>query len=242
MAASASSSSAPWRSGLEGARAHFWPGVAVQVACFGLVLAYYRCPPAREALTHLMKLRLAMGFAFAILSTGLFGGFLPFCYLHFAKGRGGPARYRWPQGLALTAFWAYKGFEVDLFYRILARTVGPGHGAATIASKVVIDQFIYCPVVAIPLTVAIYQWTEANFDGAAVLSDWRTPGWYVRRVLPVLISNLGVWIPAAAIIYALPTPLQLPLQNLVLCFFTLLIAHQTRTQAVEPATRLDCPL
>ncbi len=241
MAASASPS-APWRSGLEGARAHFWPGVVLQVACLGLLLAYYRWPPAREALAHLMKLKLAMGFSFGILSTGLFGGLLPFCYLHLAKDRDGRARYRWTQGLALTAFWAYKGFEVDLFYRILARTIGPGHDVATILSKVVIDQFIYCPVVAVPVTVAIYQWTEANFDGEAVLADWRMPAWYVRRVLPVLISNLGVWIPAVAIIYALPTPLQLPLQNLVLCFFTLLIAHQTRTQTVEPAPGLDCPL
>ena len=241
MAASASPS-APWRSGLEGARAHFWPGVALQVVCFGLVLSYYRYPPAREALAHLMKLKLAMGYSFGILSTGLFGGFLPFCYLHFSKERGGPARYRWSQGLALTVFWAYKGLEVDVFYRVLARTVGPGHDVATILSKVVIDQFLYCPVIAIPITAAIYQWTETNFDWAAAVSDWRTPGWYLRRVLPVLISNLGVWVPAVAIIYALPTPLQLPLQNLVLCFFTLLIAHQTRTPALEPAPAIDCPL
>jgi len=29
--------------------------------------------------------------------------------------------------------------------------------------------------------------------------------------LPTLIANAGVWIPGAAIIYSLPTPLQLPL-------------------------------
>jgi hypothetical protein len=49
-------------------------------------------------------------------------------------------------------------------------------------------------------------------------------------VLPTLIANFGVWVPAVAIIYALPTPLQLPLQNLVLCFFTLLLAHLNRRQ------------
>jgi hypothetical protein len=40
-----------------------------------------------------------------------------------------------------------------------------------------------------------------------------------------MIANIAVWIPAVAIIYALPTALQLPLQNLVLLFFTLLLAH-----------------
>lgn len=233
-----SAPSAPWRSGWQGVRAHFWPGVAVQIACLVLVLAYYRCPPAREALAAIMRVKLAMGFSFGVLSTGLFGGFLPFCYLRC----GGRARYRWAQGWALTAFWAYKGFEVDLFYRVLARTIGTGHGFATIAPKVVIDQFLYCPAFAVPVTVAVYQWTEANFDCAAFGADWRKPHWYRRRALPVLLSNLGVWIPAVAIIYALPTPLQLPLQNLVLCFFTLLVAHQTRAQEVDPPVGLDCPL
>jgi hypothetical protein len=216
--------------------------VTLQAACLALVLAYYRYPPAREALARIMQLKLAMGFSFGVLSTGFFGGFLPFCYLHSAKYRGGRPHYRWAQGLALTAFWAYKGFEVDLFYRVLAWTVGTGHALATILPKALIDQGFYCPVFAVPVTVAVYQWTEANFDWSATIADWRAPHWYQRRVLPVLLSNLGVWLPAVALIYALPTLLQLPLQNLVLCFFTLLIAHQTRAQSAEPAPGLDCPL
>jgi hypothetical protein len=43
-----------------------------------------------------------------------------------------------------------------------------------------------------------------------------------------LIANMAVWVPAVAVIYALPTPLQLPMQNMVLCFYTLIVAHQMR--------------
>ncbi len=227
--ASSLPSAVPWRSALRGARAHVGPGLALQAGALALVLAYYYCAPARAVLTHLLQLRRETGFAFAVASTGLFGGLLPFLYLRY--GGRGPARYSWRQGLGLTAFWAYKGFEVDLFYRVLARAVGEGHDAGTILRKMAIDQFAYCPLFAVPVSVAVYEWVEARFDGAAVLADWREPRWYQRRTLPVLISNLGVWIPAVAIIYALPTPLQLPLQNLVLCFFTLVIAHQTRRHA-----------
>jgi len=227
--ASPSAPTVPWRSALRGARAHVGPGLVLQVGALALVLAYYHLEPARALLTRLLELRRQTGFAFAVVSTGFFGGLLPFLYL-----RGGgriPARYGWRQGMALTAFWAYKGFEVDLLYRILARTVGEGHDAGTILRKVAIDQFFYCPLFAVPMTVAVYEWVEARFDGPAVFADWRAPRWYLRRTLPVLISNLCVWIPAVGIIYALPTPLQLPLQNLVLCFYTLVIAHQTRRQA-----------
>jgi hypothetical protein len=80
----------------------------------------------------------------------------------------------------------------------------------------------------VPLTTLVYAGVESHFAGAALAADVRVPGWYRRRVLPLLIGNIGVWVPAVAIIYLLPTPLQLPLQNIVLCFYTLVVAHQVR--------------
>ena len=163
--------------------------------------------------------------------TGLCGGVLPFFYLHFSKrDESGNPQYSWAQGAALTAFWAYKGLEVDIWYRIQAHTVGTGHDPVTIAIKVLLDQFGYCPAFAVPVTAAVYQWVDARFYGAGLIADIRMGRWYQRKVLPVLISNLWVWIPAVAIIYALPTPLQLPLQNIILCFYTLVVAHQTRSR------------
>ena len=81
------------------------------------------------------------------------------------------------------------------------------------------------------MTVVVYQWCATGFSIRAVVADLRTPGWYGRTVLPTMITNTAVWIPAVAIIYALPTALQLPLQNLVLLFFTLLLAHLNRRRS-----------
>lgn len=226
MSSSPAVEEAPWRAGLRSARAHLLPGVVLQILALLLVLAYYHHEPTQRALQRLASWRVETGFIFAVISTGTFGGLLPFLYL-----RSSPATrstFDWPQGMAITAFWCYKGFEVDLFYRLLARIIGEGHDVTTIATKMVIDQFVYCPILAVPLTVIVYRWTELHFDTAKTFREIRAGRWYARSVFPVLISNLGVWIPAVCIIYALPTPLQLPLQNLVLCFFTLLIAHQTQ--------------
>jgi len=221
------SQAAPWKAGLRSARAHIVPGLILQALALALVWSYYRSSGTHAALSRLMEFRQRTGFGFAIVSTALFGGFLPFAYLRRFHGAADHARYDWSQGAVLTAFWAYKGIEVDLFYRILARTVGTGHGAGTIVVKALVDQLAYCPLLAVPVMVAVYAWIDAHFDPRPVLADLRAPGWYGRRAFPVLLSNFGVWAPAVAIIYALPTPLQLPLQNLVLCFYTLLIAHQT---------------
>jgi len=217
---------APWRSGVRSARANLGPGLVLQAAALALVLAYYRNDTTREVLGRVVAWRQEVGVGLSILSTGFFGGFLPMLYLKLRRAT--RERYSMAQAGAITAFWAYKGFEVDLLYRLLARFVGERNDWGTIAVKTVIDQFVYCPLLAVPLTVLVYEWVTARFDAGAVKADVRAGGWVRRRVVPVLISNVGVWLPTACIIYALPTALQLPLQNLVLCFFTLLVAHQTQ--------------
>lgn len=218
-------------------RATVVPGLVLQAAALALVFAYYRHPPTRAVLARLAEFRAETGVAFGVVSTGLVGGVIPLLYLR--SRRATRSRYTWVQGAGLIAFWAYKGAEIEFFYRFLAHVVGEGVGVATIAIKMTIDQFVYCPLFAVPVTVLVYGWIDARFDFAPVREDWGKPRWYRRRVLPVLIPNLAVWIPTVCIIYALPTPLQLPLQNVVLCFFTLLLAHITREPGAQVASAVE---
>lgn len=223
---------APWQAGLRGARANLLPGLALQAFALGLVLAYYWHAPTRAALEHLATWRAQTGVLFGIVSTGFFGGLLPVLYLRARRAT--RTRYTAAQGTTLTLFWAYKGLEIGLWYQVLAYAVGEDNRPTTILIKMVLDQLVYCPLYAVPLTAILYEWCESRFDTAATLRDLRTPRWYVRRVLPMLISNIGVWVPAVCIVYALPTPLQLPLQNVVLCFFTLMLAHMAQRPSDSP--------
>jgi hypothetical protein len=227
----------PWKAGLRGARANLMPGFALQVTALVVVLAYYHHAQTRAAFEQLTAFRMRTGFAFGMVSTALFGGLLPFLYLRLNPAS--RRQYGWRQGLLLTAFWGYKGLEVEAWYRLLARVVGEGHDAATIVIKTVLDQGVYCPILAVPLTVIIYKLGSTDFSIRAVVADLRTPGWYARSALSTLIANAGVWIPAVAIIYSLPTPLQLPLQNIVLVFFTLLLAHLNARPTVRDGRALS---
>ena len=226
MSTIAAARKAPWRAGLRSARANLLPGLALQVAALALVLAYYHHAPTRDLLSRFAEWRRQVGFASSIFSTAIFGGVIPVLFLRLRPST--RSRYTLDQALALIAFWAYKGFEVDLFYRLLARFVGAGHDVATIAAKTAIDQFVYSPLFAVPTTALFFEWVAIRFRWFALRDDIRAGAWYRRRILPILISNLGIWLPAVCIIYSLPTPLQLPLQNLVLCFFTLIISHMTK--------------
>ena len=216
----------PWRAGFRSARANLIPGFVLQLVALAVLGAYYQHDSTRAALNRLVAFRGEVGVIFPVLSTAFFGGILP--ALYFSRRRSTGVHFTWAQAAALTVFWGYKGFEIDLFYRMLARFVGTENDVATIAIKTSIDEFIYCPLLAVPVTVLFYDWVGAHFDTRVWVADIRRPGWFARKVLPLLISNFWVWVPTVCIIYALPTGLQLPLQNLVLCFYTLLVAHLSR--------------
>lgn len=227
------SADSPLRQSLRAARANLGPGVVLQCFAAALVGAYYLHAPSRAAFERLAALRTEVGVFFDLVSTGTFGALIPFAVLRVMEP--GKRRYGFAQMSALGGFWAYKGFEVSLFYSWQARWFGEGKDFATIAIKTFNDQFVYCSLFAVPCTWLIYTWVEHDFATAHLAAEWRKPGWYARCVLPLLVATWGVWVPAVAIIYLLPTALQLPLQNVVLCFFTLLVIFMTRRPQNTPA-------
>lgn len=231
MSARSTHHEAPWKAGLRSARANLVPGLVLQAFALAVVLGYYFHPPTRDAFSHLTRFRADTGMLFGIVSTGLFGGLIPLLYLKTAPST--RSHVTWAQGLALTVFWSYKGWEIGQWYVFQARALGEAADVPTITLKMAIDQFLYCPVWAIPSTALAYLWCKTGFSFRTVADDLRAPHWYQRRVLPMLLANLGVWIPLVCIIYALPTPLQLPLQNIVLCFFTLMLAHMSHRETTR---------
>ncbi|WP_221031207.1 hypothetical protein [Actomonas aquatica] len=222
---------APWRAGLDGARANILPGLALQAVALAIVLGYYFAPGVAEALRGLTEVRARWGVGFSMLSTALAGGLIPWLYLRAMPAT--RSRYDLSQGVGLVLFWAAKGVEVHLLYAGMAALFGTEPSVGTVVLKSLLDQLVYGPFWAVPGMWLGYQWIEHRFNFAPVWARVRRRGWYGRDLLPVFIANLGIWAPTVALIYVLPVPLQLPMQNLVLCFFTLLMAHLSQRRSTE---------
>ncbi|MBC8008897.1 MAG: hypothetical protein H7067_02215 [Burkholderiales bacterium] len=216
----------PLRAALLAARANLAPGLVLQGFAAAIVAGYYLAPPVRTALERLAVFRGEVGLPFAVVSTGIFGAVIPFVILRLSAATRN--RYTLAQMSALVAFWAYKGVEISLFYALQARVFGEEQTVFTIVAKTLVDQFVYGPTLAAPLTWLVYAWVELRFDTRALIADLRAPGLYRERIFPLLVTSWSVWLPTVVIIYLLPTALQLPLQNIVCCFFTLLIIFMTR--------------
>lgn len=219
---------APWRAGLHSVRALLAPGLVLQSLAVAVVLAYYFVPATAGFYAQLGRWQSAGGFAFSAATTALCGGLLPFLFLRLHPDT--RATHPWPHLAFFLFFWAWKGAEIDLFYRSLTVLHGAGHDPVTIARKVLTDQFGYNPLYAAPIGNLCFAWKDAGFRWAPVAADLRAGRWYARSVLPVLLAVWFLWIPVTACVYALPAPLQVPLFNIVLCFWSMLFAHLTSRQ------------
>ena len=217
-----------WQQGRSAAWKNRWPALFLTCFGFAIVLGYYQVDSVRNVLEAVGQYKVRIGYLFGILSTAFFGGLLPMV-LPSLFGRRLPARF----GFLLIAnvlFWAYKGLEVDLLYQGQAWLFGDDAGWKTVSCKVLLDQMIYAPTCGLLNCVLFYVWRDNNFS----LVETRTslgPQWYSRKVLPALISNWCVWLPSVLLIYNLPLALQLPVQNLILCFWVLVLEIFTSAEA-----------
>ena len=165
------------------------------------------------------------GYPFSFLATALFGGLVPFLCMRLDRRTRAstPLAY----GVFLLLFWGYKGVEVDAFYRFQGWLFGSAVDFPTVAKKVVVDMFVYCPVWSMPTTVLVFHWKENGFRFGALRRLDKVA--YLRANLPTaLITTWSIWLPAVIMIYSLPGPLQIPLFDIVLCFYSLVFFTLTR--------------
>ena len=214
------------------ARKNMWAGVILWLFGSAIVSAYYFVPAAREQLDRLAEVKTSWGYVFSFVSTAIFGGAIPSVIA--ATNNGEHFQRNLFLGFTNTILWALKGLEIDWFYRVQAAIFGNDQTFTSVLSKTLVDQLIYVPAFGLVNVVLFVIWRDNDFScrrfRAALGSHW-----YAQHVLPVLISNWFVWIPAVLLIYGLPSGLQLPIQNLVLIFWILILTFFTSRRKESPA-------
>ena len=198
------------------------PGLILQCFALALLATYFFIPAANPIFSYFSDLKHEFGYAYSGFATALFGGVIPFIVIWF-RNRHSQTHASLSVFVFYIGFWVYRGIEVDFFYRMQAVWFGSDHQLNTLLKKVAVDQIIYSPFWAAPSIATAYLWRECNFNFTELKRSLNKE--FLRVKLPTLIvSSWVVWTPAVSIIYAMPNELQIPIQNLVLCFWALMLA------------------
>jgi hypothetical protein len=121
---------------------------------------------------------------------------------------------------------------VDAFYRVQLACFGAGNDWQTIVIKVLIDQFVFSPLLSNPLIVGYFSWRDAGFRRAAARRIFGR-GFYLERVIPVQVAGWCVWIPGVALVYFMPPELQLPTASLIQAFWVLVFLFVNRPRQTD---------
>lgn len=207
---------------LSALKKNLFPGLVLQVFAVSILLIYFFVPASTSVFALLGELKQTYGFGYSFIATALFGGLIPFLYLWLSKSLA-PSRNVLGLLVFYVIFWGLKGMEVDFFYRLQADWFGTGNDAKTIVTKMAVDQFLYSALWAAPSITIVYLWMESNWSFIEAKKAM-TKEFFCVKIPTVILSNWLVWIPAVCVVYAMPGELQIPLFNLVLCFWVLLLA------------------
>jgi hypothetical protein len=219
----------PLAVGLRAARANLVPALVIQAAVVSVVLAYYFWEPARGWLARLAEFKRGGGYLFSLVSGALAGGLLPELLTVAVFQRGRVRRENLSGPAFGVCFWGVMGMMVDALYRAQALTFGDGVDFATVFKKTLVDQFVFTPFVSIPLTVVVFEWRHAGYRFSG-MPRVLSPGFYVRKVLPAVVSGAGFWLPVVLLVYCLPTPLQFPLFTLALTLWVMIFTWISQSQ------------
>ncbi|MBU6303060.1 MAG: hypothetical protein KGS60_16040 [Verrucomicrobia bacterium] len=196
-----------------------WACLGLNLAVTGLVVSYYRWPETGRFWEAVGDLKTRGSYLFAAVATILAAVLVPALVQKLMGLESGPGRTRrlfWG-----AVYWAYRGVEIDWFYRLQGRIFGSGTDWRTVGIKLLVDQFVYSVFWAVPSYLIYVSWVEHR----SLARAWALRNGRVLRktYLSVILTNWLVWLPAVALVYSLPPPLQFPLFSMILTFYILLV-------------------
>lgn len=211
-----------FQTGLRAARANLLPGLLLQALMLCFLAAYLLHDGTHAFLTRVGEVRQELSYGFSLATYIVSGALFPelLRIVFFQKGRPHLANF-W-NFLTAAPLWACLGMLVDFFYRCQNEWFGTGNAWQIIAAKVLVDQFLYSPFLANPITNTYLAFRASGLNGATAreVFSWR---FFAEKLVPTQIAGWAIWIPGVSIVYFMPPLLQLPTAVLIQSFWVLLL-------------------
>ena len=217
------------RIGWESAKANAVPAFVLWMFAFCLVLVYYFIPDVSVLFERVRGWQEAFGWRAVVVSRILFNGLIPGVFLLAVK----EIRPRRPYATIFTqaAFGCVFGLFCDAFFRLQSAWFGTGTEVSTLVLKTLVDQFVWTVLIIAPVNAVFFFWASRDFSFRRARREWPKQGFVSELVLPNLIPNWFVGIPAIFATYAFPLDLQIHINGFVSAFWMLMCLQIGRRSA-----------
>ena len=222
------------RIGWESAKANAVPTVCLWTFAFLLALGYFLLPPMTAALEAVGRWQREGGWLTVVASRLVFNGALPGAFLLAVRS----IRPRRPFATiaAQTAYGCAFGLLCDAFFRLQGAWFGEGRDVGTLVMKTLVDQFAWTVLVIAPANAAFFFWLGRDLSWARTRREW--PRDFVPDLLlPNLLPNWIVSVPAILATYTFPVDLQVHVNGLVSAFW-MLVCLQIGRRSVRRGRRV----
>lgn len=182
------------------------PFVIIQLFGVAIVVAYFTWPAFARWCDSFGEFKARLGIFFAMITMPISSGIIPEIMKTVTGVDKTFTAHRFRTiGFHLFIFSIF-GAMADGFYRLMAIWPGQSNDVATVVTKVVIDQFIYTPIIGVPYLALWYTFrsTGYSFSRTRRMLGKR---WYMNDVATLLLPCWSFWIPMCSLMYVLPTSL-----------------------------------
>ncbi|MGV3615982.1 MAG: hypothetical protein ACO1SV_11665 [Fimbriimonas sp.] len=204
-------------------RDNWRPFVLIQICMFAAVFAYYRLPAVGAISDTAAEAKARGGYLFSAVATIFASLVLPELAQRATRTA---KRVDIKEIFFRAGFFGLIGVVIDAFYRLLALLFGNSNEIAVIVKKGLVDQLIFAPFVAIPMSAVAFLWRDEGFDARATVRALRN-GAFLPRYVPVIITCWGFWFPTLVAVFAMPARLQFVLYLFAQAAWSLLLVHMT---------------
>jgi len=193
-------------------RANAVPMAVLWTVAAVLVGGYFFVPGVAAALEPLARFQRAYGIWAGFVSQFFFCGVIPCLFRLTVKA----ARTERPVLKSfLQSLWCGSWGVVYVgFYAFQTWAFGEGNDIGTLAAKTAFDQFVWSPVVPVPLTALFCLWMESVFSLRCAATRFRrhfvSTAWLAN-----VLANWIVWIPPVVAVYSFPQVLQVQVLGLI---------------------------
>ena len=206
------------RIGLASVRANLVPMVALWLVAGLLVGAYYSFAGIAAAFEPIAEWHRQRDLVAVSVNRLVFCGLLPGVFL-VLKHKGS-----WTRVLrtvfAQSVFAVGCGILCNWMYSWNAWLLGEGMDLVTVTVKTIVCQFIWTPLVFVPIGSVVYFWVGCDLSLVRLRKEW-PDDFLCECYLPNLLTNWIIWIPVAMAIHMFPTALQIQLSGLASAFLSL---------------------